>query len=203
MKKIMCLLATAFVLLGVCSLKAQEEAAVKKVIPEALTAFANFDFSTMWSFWCEDGFIEKNGQKRLLPDLKKDGKYMKILDLSKMKQAKTLDELVALQVASGDITEAQKKQVQTLSDEQKKQLFKVMLQAIKMQSAMAKMAIQGLIDTMKYKSLKIEGDTAVAEIVTESSLAAGGDATVTFKKIKGAWKIYSVQEKNSPAEQNK
>ena len=141
MKKVMCLLATAVLLMAAAPLSAQEDVAVKKVIPDALTAFASFDFTTMWSFWCEDGFIEKGGAKRTIPDLKKDDKYLKILDLSKMRQAKSLDELVDLMVQSGDMTAEQKAMIQALSDEQKKQAFNAMQQAVKMQEAMAKMAI--------------------------------------------------------------
>lgn len=203
MKKVMCLLATAVLLMAAGSLGAQEDAAVKKVIPDALTAFARFDFTAMWSFWCEDGFIEKGGAKRTIPDLKKDDKYLKILDLSKMKQAKSLDELINLLVKSGDMTAEQKTMFLALPDEQKKQAFNAMQQAIKMQEAMAKMAVQGMINTLQYKSLKIEGDTAVAEIFVDGPLGAGGDAIVTFKKVKDAWKIYSVQEKPLPAKQKK
>ena len=203
MKKVMCLLATAVLLMAAVPLSAQEDVAVKKVIPDALTAFASFDFTTMWSFWCEDGFIEKGGAKRTIPDLKKDDKYLKILDLSKMRQAKSLDELVDLMVQSGDMTAEQKTMILALPDEQKKQAFNAMQQAIKMQEAMAKMAVQGIINTMQYKSLKIEGDTAVAEIFVDSPFGGGGDAIVTFKKVKGAWKIYSVQEKPLPAQQKK
>lgn len=203
MKKVMYLLATAVLLMAAGSLGAQEDAAVKKVIPDALTAFASFDFTTMWSFWCEDGFIEKGGAKRTIPDLKKDDKYLKILDLSKMKQAKSLDELINLLVKSGDMTAEQKTMILALPDEQKKQAFNAMQQAIKMQEAMAKMAVQGMINTLQYKSLKVESDTAVAEIFVDGPLGAGGDAIVTFKKVKDAWKIYSVQEKPLPAKQKK
>ena len=203
MKKVMYLLATAVLLMAAGSLGAQEDAAVKKVIPDALTAFASFDFTAMWSFWCEDGFIEKGGAKRTIPDLKKDDKYLKILDLSKMKQAKSLDELINLLVKSGDMTAEQKTMILALPDEQKKQAFNAMQQAIKMQEAMAKMAVQGMINTLQYKSLKVESDTAVAEIFVDGPLGAGGDAIVTFKKVKDAWKIYSVQEKPLPAKQKK
>ena len=203
MKKVMYLLATAVLLMAAGSLGAQEDAAVKKVIPDALTAFASFDFTAMWSFWCEDGFIEKGGAKRTIPDLKKDDKYLKILDLSKMKQAKSLDELINLLVKSGDMTAEQKTMILALPDEQKKQAFNAMQQAIKMQEAMAKMAVQGMINTLQYKSLKVESDTAVAEIFVDGPLGAGGDAIVTFKKVKDAWKIYSVQEKPLPAQQKK
>lgn len=203
MKKVISLLATAFLMLGSVNLIAQEDVAVKKVIPDALTAFASFDFTAMWSFWCEDGFIEKGGKKLTLPDLKKTDKYLKILDLHKMKQAKSLDELINLLVQSGDMTAEQKTMIQALPDEQKKQVFKAMQQAIKMQESMAKMAVQGMINTLQYKSLKVESDTAVAEIFVDGPLGAGGDVIVTFKKVKDAWKIYSVQEKPLPAQQKK
>ncbi|MBO5802725.1 MAG: hypothetical protein J6R64_03180 [Lentisphaeria bacterium] len=50
MKKVMCLLATVFLLLGTAVLSAQEENVVKKVIPDAMTALGNFEFDKAWAF---------------------------------------------------------------------------------------------------------------------------------------------------------
>ena len=202
MKKMMHLLAV-LLMMGTVSLGAQEETAVKKVIPDALAAFTKFEFDQMWSYWCEDGSVEQNGIYLTIADMKRNGKYVQLLDLSKMKQAKNLEELLELLVRSGDMTGEQKKKVMALSDKQKKQTFKAMQQAIRMQCAMAKVMVQGVLDSMKYHSVKIEGDTAVAEISVESPLTGGGNMIVTYKKIKDAWKIYSVQEKPLPAEQKK
>ena len=118
-----------------------------------------------------------------------------------MKQAKNLDELMEIMVKSGDMTLEQKKRIVALPDEQKKKTYQAMQRAVRMQCSMAQMAVLGMVNSLKYKSLKIDGDTAVAEIFVDSPLGGGGDAIVTFKKVKGAWKIYSVQEKPLPAEQ--
>ena len=203
MKKVMSLLAVMSLMLGTAVLSAQEDAAVKKVIPDALTAFAQLDFQKVWSYWCEDGFIEKNDGKYTIADMQKSNRYLKILDLSKMKQAKNLDELMEIMVKSGDMTPEQKKRIVALPDEQKKKTYQAMQRAVRMQYSMAQMAVLGMVNSLKYKKLKIDGDTAVAEIFVDSPLGGGGDAIVTFKKVKGAWKIYSVQEKPLPAEQKK
>ena len=202
MKKMIILL-TVLLMMGTVTLGAQEDVAVRKVIPDALSAFAKFEFDQMWSYWCEEGHVEQNGTHMTIADMKKNRKYVQLLELSKMKQAKNLEELLDLLVRSGDMNPEQKKKVMALSDNQKKQTFKAMQQAILMQCSMAKMVVQGMLDSMKYHSLKIKGDTAVAEISVDSHIGTNGNLIVTFKKVKDVWKIYSVQEKPLPAEQKK
>lgn len=194
MKKVMTLLATAFLLVCACALPAQEEAAIKKVIPDALNAIGNFAFEKIWSYWCPDGFIEKNGKKLTIDEMKKSPEYQKVLILGAMKNAKNLEELVDLMVKTGEISQEDKNTFTLLPEENKKEMFNVMQQAIALQQNMLKMALVGTIASLKYKELKIEGDTAVAAISLNGPLAGGGDAVVTFKKVKNVWKIYSIQD---------
>ena len=58
---------------------------------------------------------------------------------------------------------------------------------------MASMGIRGM-SNMQYKSITIDGDTAVAEVVANNPLLGSGDLKITYKKIKKAWKVYSVEE---------
>lgn len=194
-KKAMAVLTAALMILGTTVLAAQQdETAIKKVIPDALNALGNLELEKAWSYWCDDGFLEKNGSKQTIADLKKSPQYVKLLELSKMKNAKNVDELTEMLVKSGDITPEQKNTFVSLPEEKKKEMFSAMQQALKMQQGMMKMAFSGMVSTMKYKSFKIEGDTAVAMISLNGPLAGGGDAIVTFKKVKNVWKVYSVQD---------
>lgn len=200
MKKVMCLLATVFLLLGTASLSAQEENAVKKVIPDAMTALGNFEFDKAWAFWCEDGFVVKGGEKKTIPDMKKSGKYAQLVELDTMRKAGSLEDLIALQRKAGYMTEKQKEQILAMPEKQKAATYRAMRQAIRMQCAMAKMGILGMGDAVQYKSVKITGDTAVAEIVANNPILGNGTAEVTYKKINGSWKVYSVLEKNNGQE---
>ena len=108
MKKFTALVTAALMILGGAFLSAQDDVAVKKVIPGAMEALANFQFDKAWSAWCDDGFVVRDGVKSTLPELKKSGKYMKLQEIGAMKKAKNLEELSELMVKSGDMSRKEK-----------------------------------------------------------------------------------------------
>ena len=193
MKKFTALVTAALMILGGAFLSAQDDVAVKKVIPGAMEALANFQFDKAWSAWCDDGFVVRDGVKSTLPELKKSGKYMKLQEIGAMKKAKNLEELSELMVKSGDMSRKEKETLLASPEDEKKANYHAMRQSVQMQAMMASMGIRGM-SNMQYKSITIDGDTAVAEVVANNPLLGSRDLKITYKKIKKAWKVYSVEE---------
>lgn len=193
MKNVLAVIAAVVVMLGAAPLAAQEEALIKKVIPDAMGALAGFQFDKAWSAWCDDGFVVRDGVKSTIPDMQKSGKYAKLVELAAMRNAKSLEELAELMVKSGDMTQKQKETLLASPEDEKKANYHAMRQAVRMQCMMAQMGIRAM-SNVQYKSITVEGGTAVAQVVANNPMLGSGDLKITYKKIKNVWKVYSVEE---------
>lgn len=190
-KKIMAVLAAVISIFGALSAQdAPEDMKIKRVIPDASAALANFEFERFWSFWCADGFVEKNGVKTSVADIKKTDLYKKMLELHAMQKAKTLEELVDLQVRAGELTPQQKDAILALPDARKKITFRSMQQKVRLKCRMFQMGLRTL-GNVPYKSLRVDGDTARAVAFFNNAMLGSGELAITYKKINGSWKIYS------------